>query len=148
MKKPLLENETSSDAKNIEKEFRDDKQKPWIKRFMQNNYYNIIPGKENADCLFDIIKDAYSQIGYNTTVQLLRTKLSQELTREIFESYKTIYETYKDNLKDDSENLKRLLKKHNILKKRLKETESHSTQIDIINDAKIIEKQFKDYDFS
>ena len=39
LKKPLLENETSSDAKNIEKEFRDDKQKPWIKRFMQNNYY-------------------------------------------------------------------------------------------------------------
>ena len=70
--------------------------------------------------------------------------MSQELTREIFESYKTIYETYKDNLKDDSENLKRLLKKHNILKKRLKETESHSTQIDIINDAKIIEKQFKE----
>ena len=144
LKQPPLPTEGSDDAMEIEKKFNDHKSKVWIQRYMRNENYNVIPGSNDGDCLFEAIATAYRQIGKNTSTALLREKVSSSVTTQVFEYYKGIYKTYADSVSDDTTDLKQLRDKHNLLKKRLRETKSHSVQLEIVAEAKEVEQLHKE----
>ena len=80
----LLE-ETKDQASTLRKEYQQGRHKasaPWIEKFMKNREFNIVETSDNGDCLFDSIRIAFSQIGYNTTIAKLRSILERELTEE------------------------------------------------------------------
>ena len=63
----------------------------WIEKFTKNNHYNIIDNEGGGDCLFATIRDAFKPIGKITTIDKLRYHLSNELTEETYENYKSLY---------------------------------------------------------
>ena len=88
----LLE-ETKEDSLKQKKVYSEkgSKKSGWIERFMKNNEYDIVDTQSNGDCLFDTIRLAFSQIGYITTVDKLRAILSNEVTDDIFQTYKNLF---------------------------------------------------------
>ena len=142
--KPSLPEETAEDSNAIEENFKDSKSKPWIQRFMKNSYYNIIKSTGNSDCLFEVIKQAYMQLGKTTNVSILRRKLAEATTSDVYNAYKNIYNTYHSSLEDDTAALKQLVRKHKDLKQKLNSVKALTSQMDVIKSAKDIEKQHKE----
>jgi len=88
----LLE-ETKEDSLKQKKAYSEkgSKKGAWIEKFMKNHEYDIVDTQSNGDCLFDTIRLAFSQIGYITTVDKLRAILSNEVTDDIFQTYKNLF---------------------------------------------------------
>ena len=128
--------ETEEDAKKFVSEYKETQSTTdnWIQQFMKNKQYEILRNEGGGDCFFATIRDAYSQIGYNTTVDKLRKFLSQEATQDLMEQYEILYKNYikeieylesqmaksktmMNGLKKQSKNLESKMKKSGLGKK-------------------------------
>ena len=104
----LLTDETKKIADSIKKQFKKTSAETWIESFMQNNLFYIVDNEAGGDCLFSTIRDAFSQIGQQTTVQKLRKKLSNEATAKVFASYKLQYDEARTSILRDTQKIKEL----------------------------------------
>ena len=66
----------------------------WIQNFMENDSYRIekIPG--DGDCFFNVVKNAFEQIGNYTTVLKLRAIVAQNTDEDIFNENRKLYDDY------------------------------------------------------
>ena len=88
-----LPTETEEESKGFKEEYEKTKslQDNWIQTFMKNKGYAIKRNEGGGDCFFAVIRDAFQEIGWQTTVQKLRAILAQEVTYDLFENYLAIY---------------------------------------------------------
>ena len=98
----ILEEETKDDALKIRTDFKTSSTGDWVKKFMKNNNYTISDNDGSGDCLFIVIRDAYAEIGKNTTIPKLRELLSNELTDEVFQNYRNVYLDMENQLVETS----------------------------------------------
>jgi len=98
----VLEEESMDDALKIRNDFKSSSTGDWIKMFMKNNNYTIRDNDGSGDCLFIVIRDAYSEIGKNTTIPKLRELLSNEVTDEVFQNYRNVYLDMENQLVETS----------------------------------------------
>ena len=108
-----LQEESEITTKLIRKKYVEETTNNWIQKFMKNPNYAIEYNSGSGDCFFYVIIQAFNQIGMETTVNKLRSLLSNEATKDIYEENKKIYDEIKDNqkiitirLKEEKENLK------------------------------------------
>jgi len=137
----LLE-ETKDQASKLRKEYKKGKQDSWIEKFMQNNEFNIIETASNGDCFFDTIRIAFSQIGYQTTIEKLRAILVNEITDEQFELYRNLYLSLNSEKEDIEKKMKTIIKTINELKKRLERTVDERDRDKIRSSAKAIAEDY------
>ncbi len=88
---PILEEENEEISNNEKKKYEEKVNTTWIEKFTKNNNYNIIDNEGGGDCLFATIRDTFKPIGKITTIDKLRYHLSNELTEETYENYKSLY---------------------------------------------------------
>ena len=139
----VLPEQTRSMAKIERTNYIDNKDDPWIVKFLENNNYDILVNDGGGDCFFLAINQGLKMVGKNISVQKQREMLSQETTQATFDTNKEIYTDLKtriDILKGDLNNRK---KEHDVLKMRLKETKERDTQKKIIIESKEIIKKHK-----
>ena len=105
---PLLREETKEQAKDYREKYHALPKDLWIEKFMKNKNYNIIDNEGGGDCLFATIRDAYSSIGQQTSVNKIRKKLSNEATEKTFLDYKEQYDMYNAALIRDTSLIKDL----------------------------------------
>ena len=115
----ILPTETEEDAKSYRKNFASAKNtsKYWMQTFMKNIFYSSKDNEGGGDCFFAVVRDAYDSIGMKTTMANLRQLLSDRITINQFNLYKTLYEDNKqeiENIKNDIEEKKKELKKFEI----------------------------------
>ena len=108
----LLREETKKDAKAYKDRFRETPKSEWIEKFMQNDNYYILDNEGGGDCLFATVRDAFSQIGQQTSVVKLRTRLSAEATEELFQNYKRQYEDAMQSVVNDTQKIAELEAQH------------------------------------
>lgn len=108
----LLREETKKDAKAYKDRFREDGKSEWIEKFMQNDNYYILDNEGGGDCLFATVRDAFSQIGQQTSVVKLRNRLSAEATEELFQNYKNQYEEAMQSVVKDTQKIAELEAAH------------------------------------
>jgi hypothetical protein len=90
--KPLyLEEETEAMAADYRVQYRESANDPWIQRMMKNPNYDIKEVAANGDCLFDVIKEAYRSIGKETTIDVLRALVANDVSDTIFRDRKELY---------------------------------------------------------
>jgi hypothetical protein len=140
----LLE-ESKEDSLRKRKEYNEkgSKRNTWIENFMKNNDYDVVETLSNGDCLFDTIRLAFSQIGYNTTIEKLRALLSNNITDEIFQNYRNLYlnaEQEKQNIESRMRIISKTVKE---MKKRLEHITSKDERASIIDSSKKITEEYQ-----
>ena len=138
---PLLREETKEQAKDIREKYKSDKTHNWLQQFMKNKYYGITDNEGGGDCLFATIRDAFSQIGQQTSVAKLRKKLSGEATQEIFANYKQQYDMYKSAIAKDTNDIKELEKHYVDIKAKFSQVLDHNEQKQLVESAKKVKAQ-------
>jgi predicted NAD-dependent protein-ADP-ribosyltransferase YbiA (DUF1768 family) len=133
----VLIEESKNDAEKIRNEFKSSSGDDWIKTFMKNKNYSLHENDGSGDCLFIVIRDAYAEIGKNTTVPKLRELLSNEITDEIFQTYRDVYLDMENELVETSKIV-------NTNKKAIQQLKKSNKNINLNrNDREIIIKQAK-----
>jgi hypothetical protein len=135
-KKPeQLVEETEEIAEGIKKQFKDEVHDVWIQKFMKNKNYDIIDNEGGGDCFFAVIRDAYKQIGKETTVEKLRALLSKEATEEMFSQSRTLYLGFVGELNDKDRALKDIKKTMQVIKKRNEKAKTKAEQDLLLKEA-------------
>ena len=142
-----LDDNTTED---IEDKFDSDELENWLQTYFVSHRYNIIDNEGGGDCFFSVIRDAFQHHskkprGFkhkDVNVMEIRNILSEEVTDELYNNYKTNYVLINDNLKQIRENIKKLNSKNIRLKGELSSAKERSEQLKIIEDAKLVKQEY------
>jgi predicted NAD-dependent protein-ADP-ribosyltransferase YbiA (DUF1768 family) len=118
----MLQEETKQAALKAKSSYKGTKDDNWMQKYMENPNYYILDNEGGGDCLFATIRDAFSQIAQQTSVDKLRKKLANEVTPEIFAGYKELYDNAKRAILKDTESIKQLEAEYAKYKKMYEET--------------------------
>jgi len=138
---PLLKEETKTQAKDIREKYHESPKDTWVEKFMKNNNYTIIDNEGGGDCLFSTIRDAFSSIVQQTSVNKLRNKLSNEANETIFLGYKEHYDMYNASLIKDTNQIKELETQYLLLKKKFVDVIDRNEQKIISTEAKKVKSE-------
>jgi hypothetical protein len=138
---PLLREEDSKSAKDIRDSYKSDESEFWIQKFMKNNNYSITDNEGGGDCLFATIRDAFSSIGQQTSVNKIRNRLSQEATENIFLNYKEQYDMFHQGLLEETNKIKELEIEYATLRKKFTETIHRDEQKKLSDAASKVKKE-------
>lgn len=125
------------------KEYKYNKQDPWIRAFLKNPNINEVNNEGGGDCLFAVIRDAYALRGMEVSVQELREKLSNYATQEQFVYYRSQYEMYRDAIKEATASMKKLNKQNEELRKKLKSVSSREQQLKLVEESQQIKHTYE-----
>ena len=108
-----LKEESQKKAKEIKNDYENKTKQQksgekWIEKYMKNDNYDIIDNEGSGDCLFATIRDAFSSIAQQTSVNKLRKKLSNEANQSLFENYYKMYNDAKNSIAADTNRIKEL----------------------------------------
>jgi predicted NAD-dependent protein-ADP-ribosyltransferase YbiA (DUF1768 family) len=138
---PLLHEETKKQAKDYREKYHVDLKDSWVQKFMKNKNFAIIDNEGGGDCLFSTIRDAFSSIAQQTSVNKIRKKLSSEVNEKIFMNYKEHYDMYKGSILKDTNKIKELEAEYVLLKQRFTEVLDRNEQKMISTAAKEVKKE-------
>jgi predicted NAD-dependent protein-ADP-ribosyltransferase YbiA (DUF1768 family) len=118
----LLLEEDAKIAKDIRNNYKPAESQYWIQKFMKNNNYYIVDNEGGGDCLFATVRDAFSSIGQQSTVNKIRNRLANEATEDIFMNYKEQYDMFYQGLLEDTNKIKELELEYASLKQKFTNT--------------------------
>jgi len=140
---PMLKVENAKEASDIKEKYHESTNDVWIQKFMKNKNFMIVDNEGGGDCLFATIRDAFHQIGQDTTVNKLRSKLSSEIDDAVYQRYKEQYDMYSQAISNTTTESIKLKNAYDQLKMKLKETIDHQQQKIITYEAKKIKDQYE-----
>lgn len=138
---PLLPEETQKQAKDIRDKYHETAKDTWVDKFMKNHNFNIQDNEGGGDCLFATIRDAFSSIAQQTSVNKIRKKLAEEATQEIFDNYKEQYDMYSASIVRDTNKIKELANEYALYKERINQTIDRNEQKQIVLQAKEVKAE-------
>jgi hypothetical protein len=138
---PLLKEESEKKAKEYKEKYSEAPSDTWIEKFMMNPNYNIVDNEGGGDCLFATIRDAFSSILQQTTINKLRKKLADEANEETFLGYKEHFDMYNASIITDTNKIKELESDYVILKQSLQNTIDRNEQKIIVEQAKKVKAE-------
>lgn len=141
---PLSE-ETQEMAKQLRREFVSSSTNKWVVNFMENNNYYIVDNEGGGDCFFAVIRDAFKQIGKETTVDKLRSLLSNEVTEDQYDQYRTIYLGLLSEQQSIEKELKEIKRIAPLLKKRTEASKDKAETEQIVKEAKLLAEKHKQF---
>lgn len=138
---PQLKEETQKQAKDYRDKYHESPSDTWVEKFMMNPNYTIVDNEGGGDCLFATIRDAFSSIAQQTSVNKLRKKLSDEADDKVFEGYKEHYDMYNASLITDTNKIKELEGEYLLLKQRVTNTLDRNEKKIIVEEAKKVKSE-------
>ena len=105
---PLLKEETKASANDIIQKYHTKTSDNWIVKYMKNNYYDIVENEGGCDSFFSCVRDAFSQIAQQTSIQKLRKKFADCISEDVFLFYKDNYARFYNMLNETIKNAKDL----------------------------------------
>jgi hypothetical protein len=139
---PLLKEETKEDSQELKREFKEAPKNTWIEKLMKNTNYEIIDNEGGGDCFFAVIRDAFKQIGKETTVSKLRALIAKEATDKMFQESRSIYTGILAEYQEKEKEIKTATKTITLLKKRIENSKNKSESEEMLEQAKkVLEEQ-------
>ncbi len=141
--RPVIKEEIIAEEAQQEENFKEHRGHNWIEKFMRNENYAIIDNEGKGDCLFATIRDSYSGIGKQISVEQLRKIASDTATPKVFADFKEQYDMYAQMVQQLGARLTELQGENRRLKKQYQETKDRDAKVQIIAKSKPIVKEFK-----
>jgi predicted NAD-dependent protein-ADP-ribosyltransferase YbiA (DUF1768 family) len=147
-----LKQETLKIAESIRQKYIQSSSDTWIQKYMQNKYYSITDNEGRGDCFFAAIRDSFQNIGQDTTVNKLRSKVSDDIKQDIFNEYKEHYNMILNELNNTKSQSIIQQKEYNSLREKLATTLDREQQLIIKDAATNVKRQYeklkKEYEFA
>ena len=144
MKQPIsLKEETEEQSNKNKMEFKKSTSNKWIENFFKNNNYNIVPNDGGGDCFFYVVRDAFRQIGQNTTVPKLRAALAKELTDDVYQEQRNLYLGFQNEIREYETDIAEIKKTNTEYKKRMKKLDDKNDEERLIKETKKLEDEYK-----
>jgi predicted NAD-dependent protein-ADP-ribosyltransferase YbiA (DUF1768 family) len=144
MKQPIsLKEETDEDSNKHKIEFKKSAANKWIENFFKNNNYNIVPNDGGGDCFFYVVRDAFRQIGHNTTVPKLRAILAKELTDDVYQEQRNLYLGFQNEIREYENDIAEIKKTNAEYRKRMKKLEDKNDEERLIKETNKLADEYK-----
>jgi predicted NAD-dependent protein-ADP-ribosyltransferase YbiA (DUF1768 family) len=144
MKQPIsLKEETDEDSNKKKMEFKKSAANKWIENFFKNNNYNIVPNDGGGDCFLYVIRDAFRQIGHNTTVPKLRALLAKELTDDVYQEQRNLYLGFQNEIREYENDIAEIKKTNAEYRKRMKKLEDKNDEERLIKETNKLADEYK-----
>jgi predicted NAD-dependent protein-ADP-ribosyltransferase YbiA (DUF1768 family) len=144
MKQPIsLKEETDEDSNKHKMEFKKSAANKWIENFFKNNNYNIVTNDGGGDCFFYVIRDAFRQIGHNTTVPKLRALLAKELTDDVYQEQRNLYLGFQNEIREYENDIAEIKKTNAEYRKRMKKLEDKNDEERLIKETNKLADEYK-----
>jgi predicted NAD-dependent protein-ADP-ribosyltransferase YbiA (DUF1768 family) len=134
----ILPLQTKDQSELERKQYKFNAKDLWIQKFLRNKYFNFIDNEGGSDSLFAVIRDALLTQGRATTILEIRKQLSEEVTDEVFKSYREKYALYHGISKTQNSESKNMIEQYNDYKRRISSIHDRAQQQLMIAGAKKI----------
>ena len=139
----LLQEENQADSDELSDDYKESSKSNWIEKFARNNNYSILENEGKGDCLFAVIRDAYRQIGKQTTVKKLRALLAKDVDDSIFKEYKHLYDGFSSQYQTIDVEMKEIEKINREMKRRIVKVTDKVEHGKILKDANELAERYK-----
>lgn len=139
----LLPEETKLESDELTAEYKYSTNNHWIETFSQNNQYSILENEGGGDCFFAVVRDAFRQIGKQTTVKKMRALLAKEVTNDLFKEYKTRYNDFFAEYQTLSAEMNAIAKMNKEMKRRVLNVTNKTEHNQILKDAAELSSRYK-----
>jgi predicted NAD-dependent protein-ADP-ribosyltransferase YbiA (DUF1768 family) len=136
-----VKEQTKEEAESERTNYTKQKGDFWFKTFMENGNYRMIENEGKGDCLFAVIRDALAKVNVFKSVDEMRKILSDNVTEDIFQGYKTVYQDAATADEQLIKEIKVMAKRHKDLKKNLNDTKDRNAKQLIIKQAEEVSKR-------
>jgi predicted NAD-dependent protein-ADP-ribosyltransferase YbiA (DUF1768 family) len=141
----MLPEEKESDADELVKQYVKSTGHNWIKKFMENDEYEIVSNECNSvNSLFCIVRDAYLQIGHKTSVATLQTMVAKEITDEFYEKCLDKHLIYSSEITRIDKEMRDLKKTASIYKTRSEKSTNKEEHQAILKSAEELKDKYKE----
>ena len=137
LKKGRIKSETKEESNKEKELFKRSSTNLWIQSYMKNVNYNIVENEGSGDCFFAVLRDGLKDAGKVTTVDKLRKMVSEDITEDTFQQYRSLFLAFSGELKTKEDELAEL--KSNI--KKIQKNEKKHTRT--VEEARIIKDQLE-----
>lgn len=139
-----LPEETKSDNDKIKSEYLPTSNENWIETFMTNKNYIIHENEGGGDSFFIAIRDAFEELGKQTTIDKLRTVVQTETKEQDFKVIRDTFLETEEMLRDLSKDIKQNEATLNEYKRRIKDSSvpTHQKQ-ELVATAKQLKESIK-----
>jgi hypothetical protein len=140
----LLPDELKETAEQITKSYRTSANDNWLKRMMKNPHYEFKDVHDDNNSFYAVIRDAFEQIGYYTTIQKLRNIVAKHTTKKHLIANRILFSEYNSqisNLRIRMIEIRRIIEVD--FRKKIKNSVlTRVEQKDIINKCAILKDEF------
>ncbi len=140
---PLLPDENQIDSDELTAEYKESPKNLWIETFSRNNKYSIVENEGKGDCFFAVVRDAFRQIGKQTTVKKIRAVLAKEVTNDLLVQYKTLYTNFLTEYQTINAEMNAIEKMNKEMKRRILNVTDKTEHRQILKDAAELTDRYK-----
>lgn len=141
----MLPEEKESDADRMVKQYTPMQGHNWIKKFMENDEYEIVSNEcSSVNSLFCIVRDAFLQIGLKTSVKAIHDLVAKEITDEFYDMCLDKYLIYSSESARLDKEMREIKKTVSIYKVRIEKTTNKEEHRAILKSADELKDKYKE----